>query len=61
MSERKRLVAAISDLLSIIENMHADFQNDVSQGRAEKMNSHADKAKLIARPILDRYPPEYGK
>jgi hypothetical protein len=61
MSERKRLVAAISQLHSVIEQMHAAYLNDRAVDRAKAIGDFAERGAAIARPILDRYPPNYGR
>lgn len=58
MSERQA-VNMVRDLLTIVQDMHAAYQNDQGQ-RAKaigELNARADK---LARPFLDSYPANYG-
>lgn len=61
MSERQKLVAAVGDLLLIIDRMHSRYQDDVSQGRAERMEELCREGREIAQPIIDSYPFGYGR
>lgn len=61
MSERKKLVVAVGELSMIVQRMYSRYQDDVSQGRAERMQELFEQAQLLAQPIIDRYPFEYGR
>lgn len=61
MSERKKLVAAIAQLQGVIQEMHAAYLNDRAVDRAKAIADFAERGAAIARPILDRYPPDYGR
>lgn len=61
MSERKRLVRTVGDLLGIIEEMHNTYQNDVATNRAERMAQLSANGRAMAQPVLNNYPPGYGR
>lgn len=56
---KRQLVGTVVALQGIIQEMFAAYANDVSQGRAERMEKLLREGTAIGQPVINAFPYDY--